>query len=90
MAYFMEKLRTDPTTQIKYMHLHGGGLEPGKPGLGYYCDTFALPEIKSKCDDKEYKMGFVEKYGGQWRDLKHKEWFIDSFLIRNYVRDFIE
>lgn len=59
MANFMQKLKTDESTQIKYMHLHGGGLEPGKPGLGYYCDTFALPEMKSKCDGKDYKMGFV-------------------------------
>ncbi len=59
MAHFMEKLRTDAGTQINYMYLRGGGLEPGKSGLELYCDTFALPEMKSKCEGKEYKMGFV-------------------------------
>ena len=41
------------------MNLHGGGIEPGKPGLQWYCDTFALPEQQSKCEGKDYKPGFV-------------------------------
>lgn len=43
MEIFLQKLKTDPQTQIKYNHLHGGGLHPGVAGLGSYCDTFALP-----------------------------------------------
>lgn len=72
MEIFLQKLKTDPQTQIKYNHLNGGGLHPGVAGLGSYCDTFALPEMKSKCGGKEYAPGFVEKAGGQWKDLKHK------------------
>jgi len=43
MNEFLQKLKTDSETQIKYMYLHNGGLEPGKAGLWWYCDTFALP-----------------------------------------------
>lgn len=43
MNSFIQKLKTDEATQIKYMHLHNGGLSPGKPGLFWYCNTFALP-----------------------------------------------
>jgi len=60
----INKLKTDQATQIKYSHLHDGGVEAGKAGLWWYCNTFALPEQESKCGGKAYKKGVVEKYGG--------------------------
>jgi hypothetical protein len=29
--------------------------------------------MASKCGGKPYKPGFVEKYGGEWKDLKHND-----------------
>ncbi len=69
----LQKLKTDPATQIKYMYLHNGGVEPGKPGLWWYCNTFALPEQQAKCGGSAYKPGIAEKLGGGWKDLKHKD-----------------
>ena len=40
---FIQKLKTDPETQKKYNHYHGGGLSPGKAGKEQYCDTYAVP-----------------------------------------------
>lgn len=45
ITIFINKLKTDPETQTKYMHLHNGGLKPGTPGLWWYCNAFALPEM---------------------------------------------
>lgn len=64
MTDFINKLKNDQPTQIKYSHLHGGGIKAGEPGLNWYCNTFALPEDESKCGGKKYKKGVVEKLGG--------------------------
>ena len=49
MTTFINKLKTDPEIQKKYGYYHGGGLEAGKAGNNWYCDSFALHELGSKC-----------------------------------------
>jgi hypothetical protein len=71
MKDFLHKLETEKKTQITYSHLHGGALEPGKPGRGSYCDTFAVPQDRIKCNGGQYQPDMLSKYGGPWKDLKH-------------------
>lgn len=64
IADLISKLKTDEATQIKYGLLHNGGLEDGKAGISWYCNTFALPEQEAKCNGKKFKKGVVERLGG--------------------------
>jgi hypothetical protein len=55
MTYFMNKLKSDNATQIKYTHYRSGGIEAGSAGKEAFCDTSTSPQYESQCYGGSFK-----------------------------------
>jgi hypothetical protein len=44
MTSFMNKMKTDNNTQIKYTHFQSSGTDKGHAGKDVFCDTTTSPQ----------------------------------------------